>query len=263
MNSIEPFFFGESGNRLFGCYHHPAGAVRRDCAVVFSHPFGHEYVQFHRVFRQLAGLLAQAGFPALRFDFYGCGDSYGESEDARIRRWLADIATALSEIRRRCATDKTCLVGLRLGGTLSLMAAEEHDIDGLVLWDPVVTGASYLDELQALHRNMLATAHLRADSDGQNEILGFLLTDEMIADLKAVNLMALPRKPANNVLVIDSREKPAQGQLSDHLRGLQANVAHLRLPNPHFWIWMEDFSRILVPQQILRAALTWLSEVYP
>jgi pimeloyl-ACP methyl ester carboxylesterase len=263
MNSIEPFFFGESGKRLFGCYQAPASPVMRNCAVVLCYPFGHEYIQFHRVFRQLAGLLAQAGFPVLRFDLYGCGDSNGDTEEGRVHQWLADIATALGEVHHRCHTTKICLVGLRLGGTLSLIAGAEHEnIDGLVLWDPVVIGKSYLDELQLLHREMLGTAHLRSKSDGQSEILGFLLTDEMIADLKAIDLMAGRRKPANNILVIDSHQKPTQGPLSEHLRTLQASVKHLHLPNPHFWTWMEDFSHILVPQQILRAVMSWISEVY-
>lgn len=263
MNSIEPFFFGESGKRLFGCYHYPASPMLRNCAVVLCYPFGHEYIQFHRVFRQLAGLLAQAGFPVLRFDFYGCGDSNGANEAGRIRQWLADIATALDEAHRRCHASKTCLVGLRLGAALSLMAAAEYEnIDGLVLWDPVVKGTSYLDELQSLHREMLATAHLRSELAGQTEILGFLFTDEIITDLKAIDLMAGRRKPANNILVIDSHQKPTQGQLSEHLQKLQAGVKHLHLPNPHFWTWIEDFSHILVPQQILRAVLSWLSEVY-
>ncbi len=263
MNSIEPFFFGENGKRLFGCYQHPASPVMRSCAMVLCYPFGHEYIQFHRVFRQLAGLLAQAGFPVLRFDFYGCGDSGGDAEEGRLDQWLADITMALGEIRRRCRPPKICLVGLRLGGTLSLTAgAEAEDIDGLVLWDPIVIGSSYLEELQALHRKMLATAHLLSKSGGKNEILGFLLTDEMIADLKTVDLMAGRYKPANNILIIDSHQKPTQGPLTDHLRKLHANVKHLHLPNPQFWTWMEDFSHILVPQPILRAVTGWLSEVY-
>ena len=75
---IEPFYFGTSSKPLFGCYHVPQSALRRDCGVLFCAPMGSEYVRFHRAYRQLADRLAKAGFPVLRFDFYGCGDSSGD-----------------------------------------------------------------------------------------------------------------------------------------------------------------------------------------
>jgi pimeloyl-ACP methyl ester carboxylesterase len=264
MNSIEPFYFGDPEKLLLGCYHDPEPESARDCALLLCYPMGHEYIQFHRACRQLATLLAGAGFPVLRFDFYGCGDSSGECGEGRISQWLADIAAAISELRRRCDTGKVGLIGLRLGGTLSMMAgAERGDIDGMVLWDPVVNGKSYIHELKALHQEMLGIAHLRAKADGLTEILGFSLSDQMLADLGSIDLLAIRQKPANNVLLIDSHEKPQQGLLVEHLKSLRAQVKHLHLPHPQFWTWMEDFSHILVPHQLLQAVIRWLSEVCP
>ncbi len=259
MNSSEPFFFGEENKLLFGCYH-PAEQNIRNCAVILIYPAGHEYIQFHRVFRQLAALLVVAGFPVLRFDFYGSGDSSGDTEDGRIRQWLTDIRTAIGEARSRSRAAHICLVGLRLGGSLSLLSSLE--IDGMVLWDPIVNGETYLDELTALHREMLGIAHLRPEDSGPTELLGFPLTDQMRADLKSLNLLALTQKPANHILVIQSHETGDQRPLTAHLKDLHASVKYVHLPNPLFWTWMEDFSHILVPQPILHAVVEWMSEVY-
>ena len=263
MSRVEPFYFGAPNASLFGCYHGPE-AAGRDCAVVLCYPMGAEYIQFHRACRQLAALLAAAGFPVLRFDFYGCGDSSGDGEEWRIRCWLNNISSAVEEIRSRSTAAKICLVGLRLGGTLSMMAGvEREDIDGLVLWDPVVSGRAYVEELRTLHREMLRRAHVTSVSNAKrSEIWGFALPDEMLAELDDADLLAIHRKPANNVLVVESRESPGRIELAKHLQSLNAHVKHRHLPNPQFWTWIEDFSHILVPAPLLHSVVGWISEVY-
>src|SRR5262245_51695397 len=111
--TIAPFYFGSPSHALFGCYHVPQARPRRECGVVLCHSLGDEYIRFHRAYRQLAVRLSQVGFPVLRFDFYGCGDSSGASEEMEVQRWLADIVAAVAEIRHRSGVAKVCLVGLR------------------------------------------------------------------------------------------------------------------------------------------------------
>lgn len=229
---------------------------------------GEEYIRFHRAYRQLAFRLSNVGFPALRFDFYGCGDSGGDCEQGEIRQWLTDISTAVGEIRRRCGVVKVCLVGLRLGGTLSMMVgAERGDIDGMVLWDPVVSGRAHIAELTALHQGMLQCAHVklkrRMTGEKHTEILGFPLTDSMLTDLENIDLLAIQQKPANNILVIESNEKAGQKRLREHLKSMDVHVAYQHLPSPQIWVWIEDFGKVLVPHRILQSVVSWISEMYP
>ena len=264
MSTLEPFYFGPSEKPLWGCYHEPDTETRRDCAIIVCYPMGHEYIQFHRACRQLALLLCNEGYPVLRFDFYGCGDSSGDGETGRLDQWLADISIAMGELRRRCGSMKICLTGLRLGGTLAMMAgAQRDDIDGMVLWDPVVEGRTYLEELKTQHRHMLEQAHVRLMPDGKPlEVLGFPITDEMLMDLERIDLSAIKYKPANNILLIESHQSCGQPSLTAHLRSLNVDLKYRHLPNPEFWTWIEDFSHILVPHQILRSIVDWISEVY-
>lgn len=50
-------------------------------AVLLCPPFGWEDVYSYRARRTWANALAQAGFPAPRFDFPGAGDSAGSPRD--------------------------------------------------------------------------------------------------------------------------------------------------------------------------------------
>jgi pimeloyl-ACP methyl ester carboxylesterase len=264
---IQPFYFGAPEKPLFGCYHAPNPDHPRECGIVFCHSMGEEYIRFHRTARQLAFRLSNIGFPVLRFDYYGCGDSGGDHQQWRIDQWLADTTRAVDEMKQRTHAVKVCLIGLRLGGSLSLMSAGQRNvIDGIVLWDAVVNGRDYVAEMIDSHENMLRVAHviprpLESD-EKQTEILGFPLSNALLSDLESVDLMTVLKKPANNILIIESNEKAGQRGLLGHLRSLNVSVEYLHRPHPRLWVWKEDFGQALAPQQILRSVVSWISEVY-
>jgi alpha/beta superfamily hydrolase len=262
---IEPFYFGTDKKLLFGCYHAPQSRARRDCGVILCYPMAQEYIRSHRTYRQLAYHLSKFGFPVLRFDFYGCGDSEGNCEEGRISQWLADVGSAVYEIRERCGSIRICLVGLRLGGTLAIMvAAARGDIDSIVLWDPVCSGMAYIEELATLHqeraRHSLGKATHGTITESPTEILGFPLTGLMRADLQKIEVFSIRKKPANDILIIGSGEEAIQGRLKDHLKRLSARVEHQHLSNPKIWI---EKNKTVVPNEILKAVVTWISRVYP
>src|SRR4051812_34449398 len=91
-----PTWFGPAERPLFGWYHAPALATARACGVVLCNPFGYEMMCSHRAYRHLAERLATAGFPVLRFDYDGTGDSAGDGEDPeRVESWLGSIDLAV------------------------------------------------------------------------------------------------------------------------------------------------------------------------
>jgi alpha-beta hydrolase superfamily lysophospholipase len=227
---------------------------------------GHEYIESHRAYQKLAVRLCQAGFPVLRFDFYGCGDSAGDGNHDHLGQWLADITTAVDEIRRRARVIKVSLVGLRLGGSLAILAgAQRGDVEGLVLWDPVISGKTYVEQLTQLHRETLQRANTPPPSalmkERPTEILGFPLTDSLFTDLIKLDLSAIRQKPANNVLVIKSDPDADEGRFTEHVKSMAAQMEYQHLPGPQ--LWMEDVNKVLVPNQILNSVVAWISRVYP
>lgn len=263
---IEPLYFGTTEKPLFGCYHVPQSGPTRDCGIVLCYPMGQEYIRSHRTYRQLAVRLSRVGFDVLRFDFYGCGDSAGDCEQGQIRQWLTDISTAVSELRRRCGSAKVCLVGLRLGGALSMMVgAERGDIDHLVLWNPIISGKAYIEELKAAQKEMLKYAYAEpkyhTNGDKPTEILGFPLTDFMLAGLEKIDLLAVWQKPANNVFLIESNKETREGRLMAHLTRLGTQLEYQHLPCPR--IWSEEPQKGIVPHQLLQSVVSQISRVYP
>jgi pimeloyl-ACP methyl ester carboxylesterase len=267
---VVPFFYPSSGaysgEQLFGCYHSAApSAPKRALGLVLCPPLGHEYVQFHRVFRQLAIMLADAGFSVLRFDFGGCGDSSGDHECWSLDRWRSDVGASLDELSRRSGAQALGLVGLRLGATLAMdVAAERGDIQCVVSWDALGSGQAYVDELVGQHEAMLAYAHVRTDFDpqgmGREEILGFNMPSTLIGELSGLDLAALQGAPSPNILVIESNEAVAQQPLIELLRSRGMKVTHQSFANPHLWVWTEDFAKVHIPRKILQSIVNWAGD---
>lgn len=169
-----PFHFG-TGDALFGMYH--AAALSPSAAVLLCAPLGQTLIRTHRVYRQLATALAARGIAALRFDYYGTGDSAGSNTDVNWERCLLDIGTAASELRARSGCQRLTVFGAHLGGSLAMAAAATTQIEQLILWDPVLDGAAHADLLDAmqaaLREDPLHYASPRSVADAANQWLGF------------------------------------------------------------------------------------------
>src|SRR5215470_155948 len=129
-----PIYFGDAHTRLFGWIHRPTRQVRTT-AVLLCNPLGDDIVRAHRSLRHLAEDLCSAGFPVLRFDFHGTGDSAGSERDpGRVAAWRRDVGTAIDELRARTGADEVAIVGLRLGGTIAAdVASQRSDVASVVL----------------------------------------------------------------------------------------------------------------------------------
>lgn len=137
-------FLDLGGERVFTAIHRPKQQPSR--AIVMCHPLGEEKLWSHRVFVSFARELAAAGFVVLRFDFRGEGDSDRSFEQSDFESRIQDTRLAVATVRELhpSVTDVT-LLGLRLGASVAAAAAaDRNDVSRLVLWDPVVDGAAYM-----------------------------------------------------------------------------------------------------------------------
>jgi pimeloyl-ACP methyl ester carboxylesterase len=247
---MTPFYFGTARRRLFGIYEPAAPIGRGKRAAVLCHPWGDEYIYAHRAIRQLAVRLTGAGIDTLRFDFFGTGDSGGEMVDADLAIWEADIELAMEELRNIVGSTRTTLIGLRLGATLAARVAALHpkDVDSLVLWDPVLSGADYPVSL--------GTAS--ATPDATLEIRGFPLTARMRRDLQAIALTQPFAPPGIRGLTIvtDRSATPVSPAEAPRGNGEQSYAIEFRTAVPP---WIEDPNKMgAVPVEVIRRIVDWL-----
>jgi alpha/beta superfamily hydrolase len=233
VRNLFPFYFGPENRRIFGWYHPAAAEWSNGVGVVLCNPIGDDYIRAHRTFRHIAENLSAAGFPVLRFDFNGTGDSMGTEEDPeRINSWLDDIDLAIEALGKLSETRTFALAGLRFGATLAAAAAQKReDIQSLILWSPYLNGQDLVSDSVRVHKMNQA---LKPQFDAMDhpdpnlpdeEGRGFALAYSTITDLEKIDLLKLKKRPAKSILITGAgRTRSEQERLSEYLVTLGSEV---------------------------------------
>jgi exosortase A-associated hydrolase 1 len=140
---LEPVVFDCGGDYLVGCVHHARAdrSTARDATGVVIIVGGPQYrAGSHRQYVHLARTLAAAGWPVLRFDVRGMGDSSGAQRN--LMHITADIGAAVDELQRRApGVERVVLWGLCGGASAALLYLHDRAdrrISGLCLANPWV-----------------------------------------------------------------------------------------------------------------------------
>lgn len=247
---MNPFFFGSSQQQLFGAYDPPIGGGRRGVVLCYP-PRAREYVLAHPTMRLLARRLAENGWHALRFDYYGTGDSAGDLADATQEQWLTDIDTAVEELKDIGQVTQVALFGMRYGAALaSQIAGRRRDVEKLILWDPIYDGQAYLMDLNQSLRGVVGQG-----DDHRRDTLAQRLRH----DIEALTPDGFgPSLPATLVVNTDTREAACEPLVS-HLTGSGVDCSHAHVPDVRVWFeeWGPGGARMAVGA--VNRVLAWMS----
>ena len=260
--AVTPFHFGASERTMFGVYHHPEQRAPRAPAVLLCNPFGEEAIRSFRIFRVLAERLARAGSPVLRFDYFGTGDSSGECSEFSVAGMREDILTAHDELLDLSAKQRCVWVGLGLGASAAYLAALEvrPTLAGLVMWDPTISGADYLDVLLQSHVKMRAQfleqsvekvkARDFANLSELCEALGFVLCPELKAEIRAIDLMASSVPTARKMSIMGAGRE-AQERLARRIGDAGRSIHLYKEEDANSWNSDEALNSYVVPVKTL------------
>jgi pimeloyl-ACP methyl ester carboxylesterase len=186
---------------------------RQSEALLICQSYGIEYMRSHRALQLLAERLASAGFYVLRFDYYGTGDSAGETTDAGIDDWFDNIGAAAEELRQRSGLQKISVLGHRLGALLVSADQERcRDFERVVLWDPPETGAAWLNQQERIkleaHRmwNAQRPRSSRTQPPPACEMFGYEVSPAWREQLAALQF----RRPAAATVALSKDEAAAR-----------------------------------------------------
>ncbi len=252
--TMTPIWFGAEERPLFGWFHGPTDGQARS-GVVICPPFAREYISAHYALRLLAERLCDAGACVVRFDYDGMGDSAGSSNDpGRVKAWLGSITEAVSLLRRSGVT-KISLVGMRIGATLAAEAATRiGDVEQIVLWDPCVSGKSFVKEGQAL--SAISFGASVQTNQGFIETPGLRLEDETVEQLRSLGLATLNRPPARRALVLI---RPDRDIRPDVLLSLGEESVECIEATGQSDLMDKGSPDQILPMEAIRAVARWLS----
>lgn len=252
-----PIFFGDEANQMFGVLHTPERKSPRS-GLLLCHAFGEEKLWSHRVFVNLAREAANRGFAVFRFDHRGHGDSSGHSEDYLIDSYLRDIGTAAYTLKNKCQDlEDIGLVGLRFGATLAQLWASQNDlVRRVVLWEPVLDGAKYMQELLRINLSTQLAVYGKVKKNRQALVAemasgmpvnvdGYLITSDFYEGCGKINLLAEPsqRTEAKSLIVqiapnLKQRDRPDLLEFCEAYPGTD----FLKVEEPPFWREIKPFT---------------------
>ena len=204
-------FFGSNERRLFGEFFKPEKTPSKG-AILVCHPVGHEYLRSYKAISTLCRRLCKNGYHVLHFDYSGTGDSSGSSSTVRLKDWQNDIRVASQLLRARSSVQQIHLIGSRLGALLA-MSTELKNAAGITLWDPVISGSVWLQQLAHLQKNIAGNPDRflwTPRSDKQEELLGYQFSQNMLCDLKHLEIVTQAENlPAStSVYLSATQEEP-------------------------------------------------------
>lgn len=220
-NTGEPVSFQIGGDRLYGMLHNPPpGVVRRNTGIVILNPGPTDRNGPHRLYLKMASWFSGEGYPVLRFDARGVGESEGEwlgaVEGAPIREvftkiqegaWVPDTEGAIEFLMDRAGVRDVVLGGLCGGAITALLAGAEHpNVTGLILIGNPVTLASNTAEVQDLPESVLAR-------DARQYVT------KLFRPASWLRLVTLKTDFRTFWAVIRSRLRPRKGERGDNVTG--------------------------------------------
>jgi pimeloyl-ACP methyl ester carboxylesterase len=270
-----PVYLGTEPDATFAMLHLPAQPYRGATGVVFCPLYGWDDICTHRARRGWARALAQAGYPAVRLDLPGTGDSPGSPKSAgRLEGWTASVAAAAALLRGGLDCERVAAIGIGFGGMLAwLSAAEGAPVDDLLLWAVPTHGRRLI---RAIH----LSAKLSIDSRIEESFIdsqpvrdddarcmldesGQLTAPGTIAALEQIDLSKTPLPSADQrrVLVLERSGDSADAELTARLRDAGACVTVGN--GDGYGRLMRYVQQSVVPSEVISTTISWLGSRSP
>lgn len=220
--------FGPS-NRFVGVLTRPAGESSEpaEVAVVITNAGIIHRVGPHRLHVRLGRTFAEHGYPTLRYDLPGIGDSEGAGGEQVMQMKLAGTRAALDRLQRMGVARRFVIMGICSGGDHALVSS---------VMDPRVAGAVIIDPttIFATRRHRLNRVVQRGSRIFVPRVLWRLVTGrygllKRMAGPQEPPMYGLPRAPAADDVAAHTQAAQALGTLAERgTRMLMIMTGHTR-----------------------------------
>lgn len=255
--------FGTASREMVGLLVRGRAGASPRAAFLLCRPFGQEGTRTASMYRVIADRLARDGTTVFTFDYHGTGDSPGEEQQQRLADWSHDIETAHRMLVEASGpVVHWFAMGLACHAALKAAARLPDPPAHLVLWEPVLDGASYVERLFASHRQELEHEYhytwerlLRqkrvTEPTLPGDVLGFAIGPALAAEI--AGLAPLPLAPAmrRGVRITCGLHEELEAPLAA-LPGAQ--LVHAKRIGSHTnWMLSQAMGSAIVPAEVMPA----------
>lgn len=184
------FFLRENGKQIYCVEYLPSEKDSNRHGVILCKPIWGERIRTHIIFSNLARHLSNNGFSVITCDYYGDGNSGGETIELNYLSMVEDITLLHHYFAQNYRIDTFSLLGLRLGANVAIGAEPElFNLYKMILFEPFLNPINQftnalranLATQMAIHKTILKTRDDLIDDIKKNisvNIDGFVIGKE-------------------------------------------------------------------------------------
>jgi len=236
------------------CYTH-LPARRPVGAVVICAPLFLEASENYRSEMLLAEALIARGLAVQRFDYRGCGNSYGNADELTLGSAEEDCVLAAERLRERSGTHAVGVLGTRWAAFVAAGASGRLGARAVAFWEAMPDGRAFVDDLartRALndllhdgvphpagyHQKRLAAGHVMS-------MASWRVTPPLVHSSRTESLAGRLVRPLDVRLVHGRGQQADRRRLAGDLEARGCNVT-LRVLEGRVW-WWAGANRLLSP----------------
>ncbi len=220
-------------------------------------PFFDEKKRVQQFMAQTARAICQQGFHVFRFDYFGTGDSTGQSYEAEHNAMLQDLDTLVSYIMEQYPGTALHLAGIRLGADVAMQWAATHTAASLLLIEPVFNGARYLTEQRARRKmfhkinGMLADDQVAVNGLSYEDFQGYLMAPSQLRYIEGIQSLDTPLA-GHHIFLYKVQHVFSNKQYTAFAdkHGPANTLSRIDVPVPTFWDKLEMTDTTPLTQQI-------------
>lgn len=229
---MEKHFFLENGRKSRFCVEYlPENYQNIDTGVIICTPIKGERIRTHRIFYNLAREICKRNLYAIRFDFFGDGNSSGESHELNFESMMGDVEDVYLFVLKEYNLKKFYIIGYRIGASVANLVMDQINPLKVILIDPVVNPLDYLQEsLRAnltsqmtRYKKIILNRNKLIEEIKENKLInadGFLIGKEMWESFARFSPLRGNNKYKGKVLVLNTNlSKNYKNQLENFIDG--------------------------------------------
>lgn len=225
-------FLSLDGNNIYCVDYTPEKDVEKSTAIILCKPIWGERIRTHRIYTNLARSLRKDGYYSITCDYFGDGNSDGDSQEMTFSTMMRDINGLIDRILEEKKADHIILLGIRLGADIALHINDRQKRNiHKILIEPVLHLNSYLNDVlranlttqMAVHKKVVKTREMLIEemkNGAAVNIDGFLIDNRLWESFEKVDRKGFLESAAENInlVVLNTREK-LENKYQDLLAG--------------------------------------------
>lgn len=241
------FFLEQFDNRIY-CVEYIADPSNDNKeGIILCKPIWGERIRTHRIFTNLARMLREEGFNIITFDYFGDGNSGGDTLDLNFHGMVNNIKAVSEYFLNQHQIESFTMIGLRIGANCAVKAEPSiKNLKRMILFEPIpnlvedlkIGLRANLSTQMAVHKKILKSRTVLIEEIKKGipvNMDGFLISKELWESFEQVSPLEISSNFTGPVKIISMVEKNKKGIDFSEPAGNYINGSSLAIEKEFIW----------------------------